>query len=308
MSRKIIFALCGALLIYFSCAAQPGTGGGGGGTSSSPSSSSQIVINPSNPSETLETVPELKLKLKNMPDSLSDNNLKLKSPRFKAVGDVTNFDPATLPDVKSEAWYNMVKTLQQESMAQMMLESLKEMAQYYRITMDNVISLGEGMAVKCVNDGKGGLAYYFTINMMGSEAMGIISKKNPALMKKIKQRQSGYEFVMKMYIDVYPTNGKAAVEFIADYEMNYEGQSNSYRMYSYYNEASGEMIDSAYSSDMTFLWRAWWDSPSSMAILTYYGMEGAGEYMTIGWGNDDYGGVVSRNLSLAWGSTNKDIY
>ncbi len=294
MSKRILYVLVGALIFYFSCAAQPAsTGDGSGDSGGSSSSTSGIVVNENNPSETLETVPELKLKLKDMPDSLSDNNLKLKSPRFKAVGDVTTLDPATLPDVKSSAWNELVKTLQNGSTAQQMLTSLKEMANYYQFSLNQTTDLREGYKVYCTTDGKGGIAYYFTIDMSLLEEPQGLSKKNLALIKKAMQKQSGYTIQMKMYIDVYPTNGKAAVEFIADYLYIDEGVTNNYRMYSYYNEDSGEIIDSMDFSGYTFLWRAWWDSPTSMAIVTYYGGEGYNS-LSIAWGNNDYGGVIQR--------------
>ncbi|MCX7821564.1 MAG: hypothetical protein N2258_07830, partial [Brevinematales bacterium] len=153
--KKILLSLFVFALI-FSCASNPSGGGGGGGRSS--------LVNQNNPSQTLENTPDLKLKLKDMPDSLADESLKLKS----ILKEVLTMPLTNIPDVKGLAWFVMAEILQNSGSLQENLQELKEFAKEMNIPLNQTITIFEDQElrsykVKVTTDGGSGLRYYFLI-------------------------------------------------------------------------------------------------------------------------------------------------
>ncbi len=260
---KNYLAILVLFAFVFSCASQP-SGGGGGGSGGS-TSSSGIVISQTDGADTIESLPELKLKLKDMPDSLSDPSLKLKTIRLKNIGDVSILNPSTLPDVKSSAWYELIMNIQRESAAQSFIQMLKQAASFgLTIPVGQTTTLDDYTRVYCQSDGNGGLQFYFRILENG-------------------------EMDTKLYIHVYPVNDKSAVEFIME--------QVSAKIFSYYNEYTKEMIDSSFFDDgetkNIFYWRTYWDSTTSLSIVTIYN-DGSDTGISIGWGDNNYGGVINN--------------
>lgn len=263
---KNYLAVLVLFVLVFGCASQP-SGGGGGGSGGS-TSSSGIVISQTDGADTIESLPELKLKLKDMPDSLSDPSLKLKSIRLKNIGDVSTLNPSSLPDVKSSVWYELIMNIQRESAAQSFIQMLKQAAPSgLTIPVGQTTTLNPSTKVHCKSDGNGGLQFYFRMLENG-------------------------EMDTKLYIHVYPVNDKAAVEFILEQQ--------GMKVYSYYNEYTKEMIDSAFVQDEFFInifyWRTYWDSPSSLSVVAIYD-DGNTTGFSIGWGDNNYGGVINNIIA-----------
>ncbi len=273
---KNYLAILVLFALVFSCASQPSGGGSGEGGSTS---SSGIVISQTDGAETIESLPDLKLKLKDMPDSLSDPSLKLKSIRLKNIGDISTLTPSTLPDVKSSAWHELIMNIQRESAAQAFIQSLKQAAAYgLQIPVGQTNTLDENTKVYCKSDGNGGLEFYF---------------------RMLESGEIDTKIDTKLYIHVYPVNDKSAVEFIMEQQLS--GFSSYFaKVFSYYNEYTKEMIDSSFFNDGAteniFYWKTYWDSPSSVSIVsTYY--NGNDTAFSLGWGDNNYGGVINNMTS-----------
>ncbi len=244
------------LVLIFSCASNPSGGGGGGGSSS--------LVNQNNPSQTLENTPDLKLKLKDMPDSLSDESLKLKSILKEALTmPVTN-----IPDVKGFAWFMMASFLQNAGDLQSTLEELKQFAKEYQIPLNQAITLyedqqyGISYKVKVTTDGGSGLRYYFIINMMG--------------------------FSIKYYIHIYPVGNSIAGEFI--YEIDYDGEI--FRMFASFDGSTGNIENSLNTSEEAFFYKVNWLSSDSVNIIVGSQVPQSGANFIIAEGNNNSGGVL----------------
>lgn len=253
--KKILISIF-VLVLMFSCASNP-SGGGSGGSSSS-------LVNQNNPSQTLENTPDLKLKLKDMPDSLSDESLKLKS----ILKEVLTMPVTNIPDVKGYAWFMMASFLQNAGNLQTTLEELKQFAKENQIPLNQTITLFEdpqyqtSYKVKVTTDGSSGLRYYFTINMSG--------------------------FSIKYYIHIYPIANSIGAEFI--YEIN-DGQQ-ILRMFASVDGSTGNIENSINTYDGAFFYKVNWLSSDSVNIIVgSYDSESGSDYV-VADGNNNSGGVL----------------
>lgn len=211
---KRILSICLLCVFIFSCASQPSGGGSGGNVSST--SSGGIVISTTDGSQTIESLPDLKLKLKDMPDSLSDESLKLKS-----IVELTNLDK-----IKTFQWFNMATNLQMETYAQQILSQIKELAKLGSIPQGEKILLANENytnKVKFRADGSGGVEFLFGI------------WTNDLTYQVVRDG--------KIYLHVYPVGTKAAFELIGEISYLSPNDNYKYKVYSYYNEATLEKVD-----------------------------------------------------------------
>lgn len=224
-------------VFYVGCASQPSASGGNGGGSSSSSSSGEtsstpgsssstgIVISQTDGAETIETIPDLKLKLKDLPDSLSDESLKLKLKSVKGLV----FDSSDFFNFKYIMWVEVARVLQKESVALQVFTSTKEYAKTVSMPVGQTTTLvASGVNTNKVyvkTDGSGGLEYYFSVT--GEGYFGDYGTN---------------QFTSKIYMHVYPTNGKAAVELISEGTSANPDIPENY-IYSYYNEVTKERFD-----------------------------------------------------------------
>ncbi len=244
-------------LLIFSCASNPSGGGGGGG--------SAPLVNQNNPSQTLENTPDLKLKLKDIPESLADESLKLKSLLKEALTmPVTN-----IPDVKGYAWYFMASLLQNSGTIQEQLESLKEFVKEYSIPLNQTVTIFEDQQqglyykVKVTTDGASGLRYYFLIQT--------------------------YYIITKYYIHVYPIGNSMGGEIVLDYYP--QGYGSFLRMFASFDASTGDMENSLYDSEMAFFWKVDWVSSSAVNIIVG-NQDGATTTFTVANGDNSSGGVL----------------
>ncbi|MCX7820322.1 MAG: hypothetical protein N2258_01440 [Brevinematales bacterium] len=221
MRGKVIFVVF--LLFVFSCASQPSGGSAGGSTSSR-----GIVISTTDGSQTIESIPDLKLKLKDMPDSLSDESLKLKSFSIKNM----EVNTSEFEKVRLGLWNNLALQLQKQTRTQEILKQLKDIAKLGSIPQgETVFVTNESYTnkVKFRTDGGGGIEFLFSIwtNDMSSQL--------------VTDNQ--------IYLHVYPVGSKVAFDLIG--KINTQGQvdNTSYKVYAYYNEATDEFLEGAFYTD-----------------------------------------------------------
>lgn len=195
------------LFLITTCSQVPGVSKNGG--SGNGGGSSGIVLDKSNGANTIQSLPDLKLK--NTPDSLSTgSDLKLKSmqraPSYanlsgnhrslpirgiqRAQGDVTSFDLSSLEDVKSQGWINMRSQLK-DSTVVIFLDILKTFASN-QVNAGKTIPLGTDVYIgtqyvaqagqsldlgyiKCVSplDNEFDVYWAFNLNLAGNAASSL---------------------------------------------------------------------------------------------------------------------------------------
>ncbi|MGC8769725.1 MAG: hypothetical protein ACP5Q5_00570 [Brevinematia bacterium] len=260
--EKIILSICVLFVFVFSCASQP-SGGGGGSVSST--SSGGIVISTTDGSQTIESLPDLKLKLKDMPDSLSDESLKLKS-----IVELTNLDK-----IKTFQWFNMATNLQMETYVQLILSQIKEVAKLGSIPQGEktlVASENYTNKVKFRTDGSGGVEFLFGIWTNDTYYQRILDSK--------------------IYLHVYPVGSKAAFELIGEISNISLNENFKYKVYSYYNEVTGEKVDgtaviySFYSYIENFI-KVYGNIPQSVNLVLRNS-----EGLSLCYGDSDKGGIL----------------
>ncbi len=265
--KKFLCFVC-ALLVIFSCASDPSGGGSG---SSSPK------VNQNDPAGTLDNTPELKLKLKDMPDSLADESLKLKSILKEAVS-----LPATnLPDVKGYAWFMMADILQNSGGIQKMFDSMKEMVSGdIPLNQKIVLSNGQNMyaATKVTTDDGSGLRYYYYYY------------------------DSMSEMIVKIYLHIYPVGSEMGGELVEDLSM--DGGESFFRISASFNTATKDTETSfvvSVSADVTLAYfsKVKWVSSSEVNIINAIIDAGEGSLgsLVVATGNNDNGGVLFYNHS-----------
>lgn len=257
MKKFLIFIF--TLVLTFSCASNPS---GGGSASSTP------LVDQNNPSQTLENTPDLKLKLKDMPDSLSDESLKLKSILKEALSmPVTN-----IPDVKGFAWFIMAELLQNSGNWHNTFAELKNLAKENQIPLNETITLyedlqtGDFYKVKVTTDGGSGLRYYFTINM------------------------ASYEMQIKFYIHIFPSGNSMAGEFVYEFDMG----NGPIRLFAYFDGSTGNMENSFNTGGSAFFWKVNWVSSDSVNIIIGIEEDNKTRYIVAN-GNNNSGGVLFIN-------------
>ncbi len=178
--------------------------------------------------------------------------------------------------MKADLWYDMATNLQKESYAQSFIAELKAITANFTIQQGETQLISNSYyfsKVKFRSDGSGGVEFLFTIWTNGGPDVDKVTNI--------------------IYIHVYPYSGKAAFDLIGDI-YNCKGGTlvSTYKTYSYYNEATGEKIDSlAYvgnDSWIEYFRKVYWTSSAINLIMEDY----LGR--TYCYGDEDKGGIKDR--------------
>lgn len=350
------------------------TGGGGVG-----GGSSGIVLDTSNGANTIQSLPDLKLK--NAPDSLSSgSDLKLKSGMRapsgwdlsgnkrsvpilgsqRVQGDVTSFDLNSLTDVKSQGWINMRSQLK-DSTVVIFLNILKAFATN-KLASGQAIPLGADVYVgtqyvepmkqnmdmgyiKCISPTANTFDVYwsFVMNPEGGTTASSVARVGIGASPK-RDVGNGGPMNILIYIHIVKgDNGKSKVDFMA--KVLSSGMDSGQIIFSRFDEATGKTENfNAQSSGSFNLNSIFSDNnvPGALVLLSfgassygytntnasigYYNTNGSYVYsngvqinsstytnMTIGWGDNFKGGVISLYGGLSYDNvygnyTNDNIY
>lgn len=277
----IIFLIGGCFYAFLlnSCSSAPG--GGSSSSSGEPGGASGV----------LSGLPDLKLK--NLPDSLaagSDLKSKSKVTRrwTKAEGDVTVFNPATMPDVKAQGWVSMHDQLQM-NIVMIFMDVLKRYASNNTIPYDTDVHLGIQPLILM------GMTMYMD---MGWFRCSEITNNHHVVYWSMPISGGTNTNVGYLYMDIVKDgSGFIKVDFFA--LMGGEGAEEEI-YYSLYNEVSNEILNYSYRSTSQSINRVYSDG-SGMILLNFYSSSDETN-ISIAWGDNSKGGLInaSEYIGPSW--------
>lgn len=256
------------------------------------SDSGSTPVNNSSVSTTISTMPEFQVLL---PGSLSVEG-EGTDRRSRAAGDISTITADGLDAVKSQGWYDMKDNIGMDYTTKIFLDLLKDYAANHDIAMGVPFSIG----VQTIPSSEGSMDMG-NIMVDGNSSEDFVVYWYIPYPASFLNPESTEVIPYYIYLDVDKTNG------------NYEVSMNVYLkipmalldgpeedlelfLYTYFNENTGESL-LAQNSMLYNVVKKSVPNPSDDSytiMIKEYNQMGEMDGMTIGWGDDEKGGLASR--------------